>query len=94
MTFELNIKCSLQHSATSNHFEMNEIEWSEKDKPIIITVNCFRQLQLEIWRRPIKQGSQELTTLLSILHEYTVFPNLLKTNTLTSHLVKRLLQHW
>ena len=93
MTFELNIKCIWQHPASKNHLEITKIDWSETDQPIVITVNSVRQLQTEIWKLPIKQGSQELTNLLAALLEYSVFSRSNNTHPLTSYLVKELLEH-
>ena len=93
MTFELNIKCIWKHPATNTHLEIIKIEWSDTDQPLVITVISLRQLQPGIWKLPIKQGSQDVTNLLSAIHEYLVFPKIKNTHPLTRYLVKKSLQH-
>ena len=93
MTFEFNIKCIWQHTATDTYLQTTKIEWSETDQPIVITVNSLRQLPPRIWKLPIKQGSQELTNLLSALQEYSVVPKFNNTYPLTRYHVKKLLEH-
>ena len=87
---ELNIKCLRQHSATSNHLEITKIEWSEVSDPIVITAHSLRQLQPGNWKIPNKQGTEELTNLLSALQGFTKFPHYKNTHPLTRHLVKEL----
>ena len=52
MTFELKIKCLLQHPATINHLGSKKIEWNELSDPSVVTINSLRQLQ------PGKSGVQ------------------------------------
>ena len=53
----------------------------------------YNKSQPEIWKLPIKQGSQELTNLLSALLEYSVCSKFNNTHPLTSYLVKELIEH-
>ena len=91
MTFELNLKCLWQHPATSNHFEIREIEWSEISDPIVITAQSLRQLQPGNWKTLIEPRTEELMILLSALQEFTKFPHSTNSHPLTRHLVKELI---
>ena len=93
MTFELNIKCIWQQPATNTHIEITKTKWSDTDQTLVITVNSLRQLQPGIWKLPIKQGSQELTNLLSALHEHSDFPKINITHPLTRYFVKGIPRH-
>ena len=88
MTFELNIKCLWQHSATSNLLEITKIEWRETSDPIVVTAHSLRQLQPGNWKTPIKPGTEEQANLLSALQEFTKFPQFKNTHPLTRYLVK------
>ena len=92
LTFELNIKCLWQHSATNSHLEITKIEWSEKSDPIVITAHNLRQLQPGTWKISIKPGTEEQTNLLSSLQEFTKFPQFRNTHPLTKYLVKELIR--
>ena len=95
--FQINIKCIWLHPAPNNNLELTKIERSKTDQPIVITLNSFSQLQPEIWKLPIKQGTQELTSLLSTLHENSVFAKINNTHPLSRYLVKELCfsaNHW
>ena len=92
MTFELNIKCLWQHPATSSHLAITKIEWSEKSDPIVITAHSLRQLELGTWKISIKPGTEELSSLLSSLQEFTKFPQFRNTHPLTRYLVKKLIR--
>ena len=59
MTFELNIKCLWQQSATRNHLEITKIEWREASDPIVITAQSLRQLHPGNWKLPIKPGTED-----------------------------------
>ena len=93
MAFEINIKCTWQQPATNNLLKITKTECSETDQPIVITVSSLRQLQLGIWKLPIKQASQEMANLVSALHEYSVFAKFINTHRLTRNLVKELHEH-
>ena len=91
MTFEINIKCLWQHPATSSHFEITKIEWSEASDPFVITAHSLRQLKRGKWKITIKPATEEQANLLSALQELTKFPQFRNTHPLTRHLVKELI---
>ena len=88
MTFELNIKSLWQHAAKSTHLHITEIGRSEVSDSIVITVHSLRQLQPGNWKTPIKTRTEELTSLLSALQEFTKFPHFKNTHPLARHLVE------
>ena len=92
MTFQLNVKCLWQHSATSNHLETTKIEWREASDPIVITAHSLRQLQPRNWKILIKPGVEEQANLPSALEDFTKFPHYKNTHPLTRHLVKELIR--
>ena len=92
MTFELNMKCLWQHTATSNHFEITKIEWSEASDPIVIIDHSLGQLQPENWEIPSRPGTEELTNLVRALQDFTKFSHFKITHPLTRHLVKELIR--
>ena len=92
MTLELNFKCLWQHPATRNHLEITKIEWSEVYDSIVITTHSLRQLKPGTWKNPTKEGTEEITNILSALQEFTKFPHFKNTHPLTRHLVRELIR--
>ena len=88
MTFELNIKCFWQHTATSNHLEITKIKWSNLFDPFVITAHSLRQLQAGNWKTPLKPGTEDLTNLFSALQQFLEFPLSKNAHRLTRHLIR------
>ena len=91
MTFELNIKCLWQHSATINHLEITKIEWSEPFDPILITAHSLKQLHFGNWKNFFKPRTEELKNLFSALQEFKKLPHFKNVHPLTRHSVKELI---
>ena len=86
MTFELNLKCVIQHPTTRNHLEKTKIVWADFEKPNIITVRKLGQFGHGTWKIPIK-----LINHLSSLVEFTTFSFFTQAHPLQMQLVKKLI---
>ena len=92
MTFEANTKCLWQHPAKNIHLEITKTKYSEVSDPILLKAHSLRQLQPGNWKISFKPRTDELTTLLSALREFTKIPDFKNTRFLTRHLVKELIR--